>query len=229
MLVIDFLKKYPSSKIVNCLINTPNYFEMIDWDNTISDEIKKEKKQIIINKLIEEFDKIKNKTILENGEGVLVVVKRLYDDEGYYDANLFDFKNFDINTYEKEKNPLYGLCFSNRQRILGLELANYCIDKYGEDAVIGAIAKELTSFSIFEEDREKSIKKNIESLEKACEESLNENNLYSFEEIYEELGLEVEEKTIEEKELERKESIEKAQRYINEYDDVIQNVYKFYK
>lgn len=230
MLVIDFLRKFNSNKIVECLISTPNYFEMIDWDNTISEEIKIQRKKIIKDKIVEEFDKIKEKNISKSNDGILVVIKRIYDEEGYYDADLFDINKFNINTYEKEKNPLYGLCFSNREKILGLELANYCIEKYGEDAVIGAIAKELTSFSIFEEDRETIIEENILALEKACEESLkNDTKLYSFEELYEELGFEPEEKTHEQEELEKKNAIEKAKKFIDEYDDIIRNVYSYYK
>ena len=73
MRVIELFKELKAENIVEELIKDPDFFDIININNTIDDNEKNRRKEIIKSKYINEIKKIQNKNIQSNSSDFLLI------------------------------------------------------------------------------------------------------------------------------------------------------------
>ena len=228
MKAFEVLKEIDSCKIVEKMTSFPNYFEMIDLDNTINLEEKNRRKEIIKQRLIKELDKIKSKDIKNASPNEILIVHERIDDCEYIDLSILRLSDFKDGKYHKEEflkynnpyiNPLYSPVFMNREELLCMEVSKASLDKYGMLEVASSIANELTTFAIDEEQRDEIINNHLNDLEESIKD-IKDKKTYTIEEVFEHLGYK-DTRTKEEKELERKKYQERLEKGIKIQNELI--------
>lgn len=218
MYALELFKNCDSKSIVESLTSVPNFFELIDWNNTIDENEKNRLKAKIKTRYIEEVEKIKEKSVNFNSKKILMVTRRLYEDNDTLDISLLNVGEIEkvkdyIKDVEDFKNPLYGIIFSDRNEILGYKISEDSLKRYKAEVVASLILRDITSMGIDEVacvERQEEI---ISSLEETSKRVLSgEEKTYTEEEVWESLGLEPESE--EEKERKRQEAVESTMRYI---------------
>lgn len=230
MRAIELFKELKAENIVEELIKDPDFFDIINIDNTIDNNEKNRRKEIIKSKYINEIKKIQNKNIQSNSSDFLLVTMG-YDEE-FYEIHLLRMeeiekikKNIEIKDCSEFSNPLYAIEFSDRNEILGHNISKSTLNKYGKNLIASIILREITFFGIDEEQCETTQSQNLKELleiTKNIENGLEKT--ISEEELFKELELE-DDRTDEEKEMQSKKIHEKTERYIrnviNEIKDTL--------
>lgn len=219
MYAIELFKELNSLDIVNELTKDPSFFELIDWDNTIDDIEKTRRKNKIKEAYIKEIDKIKEKIVFFDSSKILIVTRRLYDNDTALDISLLKANEIEkikesISNPNDFKNPLYGINFTDRNEILGYKISEDSVKRYSKVLIASLILHDITSFGIEEELFNEKRDEIISSLDEISERiETGEEKTYSAEEVWESLGF-VDSRSEEEKEMQKQESIRKAQLYI---------------
>lgn len=234
MKAYELFKSQDTEKVLDALVKSPGFFNEVDWNNTISDERKKEIKEKITDMYRKEVENIKSDvySVSDMSDSILLVMKRKSDEDSYYETARFYKNDFDkANKIDKTKpeefkNPLVSVLFNSRSDVLSTEVSEVCINRYGADVVCAGILREICFFGIDNVSYEKRQEEERIELEKACEE-------YDFgegrpiREVFEELGF-VDDRSPEEKEADRKKAYEEALANINETIDLIFETIKIY-
>lgn len=219
MFVLELFKELNSKDIVNELARQPNFFELIDWNNTIDEAEKNRLKEKVKDSYLKEVEKIKEKNLTFNKDKILIVTRRLYEDDGVFDISLMKVSEIDkvkdcIKNVEEFKNPLYGIIFSDRNDVLSCKISEDSLSRYEKEKIASLILKDITSMGIDEDACIKRQEEIINDLEETSRRVMEgKEKTYTEEEVWESLGLEPESK--EEKERKEKEAIESTKRYIN--------------
>lgn len=200
MFVYEFFKTLNYEKIIETMCSFPGFFEMIDWDNTIDENEKNKRKNIIKAKYLKALKDMEDIDYKKNEKEVIIVTTRI-ESEIYYDASSLPLRKVYLGeTLEEFKNPMFDIIFTNRNETLGKLISKTSIEEYGEYNVAAAILKQITFFGIdndFSTKRQKEEILNLENIVKDLEENPNQK-MYTEEELWEELGIEREKRTPEE-------------------------------
>lgn len=208
MHVIELFKKVKVEEILDEYNKLPGVWFDVDIDNRLDEIKRKEIKEKLIEKYKEEILKIKEKNVELTNDSMISIV----EDNKYFELvmgcterkkELLEAAK--CTEYTKFSNPLYGLMFSDRNKILGMLVSKNCIDRIGEAKTLAVILNEITFFGIDEDISKETQLEHIEELDKISkeiEEGKAECKCFSIDEIRKELGLE-EEKTNFEEEMKR--------------------------
>lgn len=222
MYVIDLLKKINPVNVVEILTSFPDFFDMIDWNNTISDEEKEKIKQTIKQKYINEINRIKNLKNIRTDDTKVVFVSPRIENDGWMSASLIDLSEKEkiLNSISNEEhfcNPLYSLTFTKRNLILGFKLSNINIERMGEETAAAVLLHEMTCFGIDEEARNIRQNEIISELKETTKRiETGEEKCIPIEDLWKELGVE-DTRTPEEKEEESKKRHEEMLKNIHNY------------
>lgn len=238
MYVIDLFKELNTKEIVNRLCEFPNFFQEIEWNNQLSNMEKITRKNLIKEMYIDEIEKIKQKDIVCQDDGFIVVNKRIDSEEEYYDTSFIDLKERQkyldcINTtnLDEFKNPFYSIFFMDRNSVLSYKLSSVNVNRMGKLLVAATILKDITTHAISEEENfklQEIIKNDLEIQIDEIENEQNKTVYFSLDDLYKELGIEreIDTRTKEEKELEYKKHVEQLhneiKNIINELKEIIQ-------
>lgn len=233
MYVIDLFKELNANDIVNTMVSFPGFFELIDWNNKISEPEKQLQKEKIKEKYLEEVKNIQKKTNIVYSNNVIIITKRINDDEIYYDAASLDLtekekimKSVIIDEEKGFVNPLYDISFVNRNEIFGMLLSDVNLNRYTKLITAAAILDDITSFGINEDvcsNKQNEIKDSL--VESVNNIKNGTEKTYTIEELFERLDYK-DDRTEEEKALAREKIHQETLAYINGIVEEIKLVIK---
>lgn len=236
MNLYEIFKECNSDDIIEEMCKDKSFLEEIDWDNRINNK----QKELLKNRVKAMYKKeIKNIQdgyyVLEKttNNPVLVIIKQMFGPERYelgmfYEKNYEDALNYDMLNIEDFKNPLVSTTFQERATTLSLMVSPYILSIYKKETIAAAALREMCFFGIDNEIREEAITNVINDL-KQSEKELETGNIldkcYTFEEIEKELGFE-DNRTEEEKELERENIRKESIQYITHCMEIMKETAK---